>query len=137
METRIILTVLCFTMSLLSLIRGLYLIRLEQKQGTGATINLHDAADTLKLVFFNGIKSRNGIVLLWKSNTQMSRWGFSIEKKNDKGEFVEIAHFYSAANGQYRFIDSNTINYETEYRLKQIDPFGGIYYSKKVLTSRC
>lgn len=137
METRIILTVLCFAMSFLSLVRGLYLIRIEREQTAGATINLHEAVNTLKLIFFNGIKSRNGIVLIWQSSSQTSRWGFSVERKNDDGEFVEIAHFDAPVNGLYKFTDQQSASNKTEYRLKQMDAFGGIYYSKKVLASRC
>lgn len=137
METRIILTVLCFAMSFISLIRGLYLISLERNHTNNATINVHDAVQSLKLCFFNGIKSRNGIVLIWESDAKTGRWGFSVERKNDNGEYVEIAHFNYTGKEVYKFVDTEDFTAKTEYRLKQTDPFGGVYYSKKVLASRC
>lgn len=139
METRIILATLCFTLSFLSLIRGLYLIKADQQQShSGTFINASDAIETLKLFFFDGIKSRNGIVLMWKANQQLAKYGFDIERKDAEGNYAALIHIEKTeANKSYRFIDKNNSAEHTEYRLKQTDPFGVTRISKPILINRC
>jgi hypothetical protein len=138
METRIILTVLCFTMSFLSLVRGYFLIKAEQQeQNSGALINVSDTVNSLKLVFFNGIKSRNGIVLMWMANSQTVKYGFDIERKEADGTYTSLTHIENVKEGRtYKFIDRNENN-NSEYRLKQTDLLGVNYYSNTVQVNEC
>jgi hypothetical protein len=125
-------------MSFLSLIRGLQLIKAEQKQQGGtALINVTDAVDTLKLVFFSGIKSRQGIVLMWMTHSRNALYGYEIERKNSKGQFTSIAQIKEAKPGQIcQFIDQE-FTLDSEYRLKQANPFLGENYSKVVVAGQC
>lgn len=138
METRIILTVLCFTMSFLSLIRGVYLIKAElREQNAGALINVSDAVNSIKLIFFNGIKNRNGIVLMWKANVQTGRTAFCIEGKKADGSYTELAQIQNRnAEEIYRYNSAADKNI-TAYRLKQTDESGRIFYSKSVIADNC
>ena len=139
METRIILAALCFTMSFLSLVRGYYLIKAENQQShSGALINSSDAVATLKLIFFNGIKSRNGIILMWKANQQSTKYGFEIERKDADGNYTTLLHIEKPeAAKQYKFIDKNYSAEHIEYRLKQTDLLGRNIYSNPVLIKEC
>ncbi|MGE5106898.1 MAG: hypothetical protein ACM3H8_05110 [Sphingobacteriales bacterium] len=139
METRIILATLCFTLSFLSLIRGLHLIKADQQQShSGTLISASDAIETLKLFFFNGIKSRNGIVLMWKAGPQVLKYGFEIERKDAAGNYTTLLRIEKPdADKPHKFIDCNYSTEHTEYRLKQTDAFGVTRISKPVLINNC
>ncbi|HET9055387.1 MAG TPA: hypothetical protein VFN30_00935 [Chitinophagaceae bacterium] len=138
METRIILATLCFTMSLASLARGIYLYKLEQEHSQSTSLfNASVMADTLTLMFFNGINSRNGIVLMWKPLLSAKTGDFCIERKDEDGNYVPIAHIrFNSAQTIYRFMDNNPQK-STSYRICQNDAIGRNFYSKPVLTSNC
>ncbi|MBI2729329.1 MAG: hypothetical protein HYX40_01000 [Sphingobacteriales bacterium] len=139
METRIILATLCFALSFLSLIRGYYLIRAEQQQShSGTFINATDTITALKLIFFNGIKSRNGIVLMFKTDNTVAHYCFEIERKDVNGNYTTIFHIERPeTNKSYSFTDSTYTTDHTEYRLKQTNLSGNSKISKPVLISRC
>ena len=139
METRIILAALCFTMSFLSLIRGYYLVKAEyQQSNSGTLINTSNAVETLTLFFFNGIKSRNGIVLMWKANQQSVKYGFDVERKDADGNYATLLHIEKPeADKSYKFIDTACSEEHTEYRLKQTDLLGRNAYSKSVSINNC
>lgn len=141
METRIILTILCFTMSFLSLIRGLYLIKAEQKSqhsSSGTLFNSTDITATLKLVFFNGIKSRDGLLLMWQPDTTLRNYKFDIERREPDGSFITIASIANKkmSDGAFRFIDPAP-HKDAVYRLKQTDLLGISHFSKLVLFKEC
>lgn len=139
METRIILAALCFTMSFLSLIRGYYLIKAEQQQSATATNFItKETFETLKLLFFNGIKSRNGLVLIFKTGKSNCHYTFEIERKDEAGNYETIHEIERPQpDKSYKFVDRYCTPKHVEYRIRQTDAFGIVRASRAVIVKHC
>jgi hypothetical protein len=77
------------------------------------------------------------IHLNWKTSTEISNYGFDVERRNDEGEFYKIGFVKGNGNSnsekEYEFVDkslSSAVKYY--YRLKQIDTDGSFSYSEVV-----
>jgi glucose/arabinose dehydrogenase len=88
----------------------------------------------VELSSFSSIILENGINLKWRTETEVSNYGFDILRsvQNDIWEkigFVE-GHGNSNSPKDYSFIDENVSSGKYSYRLKQIDTDGKFEYSK-------
>lgn len=86
----------------------------------------------VELISFTGSLSGNNIILNWSTATETNNSGFSIERSNDKNNFMNIG--FVRGNGtttkrsDYSFTDDNPGN-SNYYRLKQIDLNGTSTFS--------
>ncbi len=100
--------------------------------------NTDGTALPVELSSFNAISLNNAVKLRWETQTEVSNFGFSIErsktKLNNKYNFHEVGFVngngYSNIPHNYQFIDSNLAKGKYKYRLKQIDNDGRFTYSK-------
>lgn len=85
-----------------------------------------------KLISFTAKKINNEIRLAWNAELQSNAYMFEVEKSNDGIDFSQIGRLAGReGNAQYNFIDGNTKNNsKVYYRLKTIDAFGKVEYSK-------
>ena len=87
----------------------------------------------VELVFFTGSTNGNNIDLSWKTETEVSNYGFDIERSQDGENFLKIGfvegHGNSNSPKDYSFIDKYPHAGKIYYRLKQIDNDGGFDYS--------
>ena len=84
-------------------------------------------------IFYNGIK------LNWTTETEVSNYGFEIQRSSSNVqslEWMEIGfvegHGNSNSPKEYSFIDENVTGGKYSYRLKQIDNDGKFEYSKVI-----
>jgi hypothetical protein len=103
-------------------------------------VSLYQGSNPLpvELAFFSAIVLENSIKLNWKTETEVSNYGFEIlrQAQDDKWDalgFVE-GHGNSNSPKEYSFIDdlslSPDLNHTLHYRLKQIDTDGAFTYSQ-------
>jgi hypothetical protein len=90
----------------------------------------------VELSSFSAINLENGIKLKWRTETEVSNYGFEILRsaQDDKWDvlgFVE-GHGNSNSPKDYSFIDENLTAGKYSYRLKQIDTDGKFEYSKVI-----
>jgi hypothetical protein len=87
----------------------------------------------VELAFFTGSTDGNNIELRWKTETEVSNYGFDIERSQDGEIFLKIGfvegHGNSNSPKDYSFIDKYPHSGKIYYRLKQIDNDGGFDYS--------
>jgi len=91
----------------------------------------------VELSSFSAVTLEDGIKLKWRTETEVSNYGFDIERalsssQNliwDKIGFVE-GYGNSNSPKDYSFVDENTTTGKISYRLKQIDTDGKFEYSK-------
>jgi hypothetical protein len=79
----------------------------------------------VKLIFFNGYKKNNGIMLEWITLSESNSDCFVVEKSINNFNYFDIgvvdAQGFSNREVRYEFLDYNINNGNTYYRLKQID----------------
>ncbi len=98
---------------------------------------VYDGPLPVELSSFSAVTLENGIKLKWRTETEVSNYGFDIERalsssQNlnwDKIGFVE-GHGNSNSPKDYSFVDENVTTGKYSYRLKQIDTDGKFEYSK-------
>ena len=90
----------------------------------------------VEMVSFSGRMTPLGIELNWVTATELNNLGFTIERKMDNGEFIEIGFKKGKGNTTevqyYSFIDKPFQQGRYSYRLKQMDYDGQYKYSKVV-----
>ncbi|NNJ51959.1 MAG: T9SS type A sorting domain-containing protein [Ignavibacteriaceae bacterium] len=98
--------------------------------------SLYDDINPLpvELAYFSAVVLDGGVKLEWRTETEVSNYGFEILRsaQNDNWEkigFVE-GHGNSNSPKDYSFIDSEVNGGKYSYRLKQIDTDGSFEYSK-------
>ena len=98
-------------------------------------ISLYQGTNPLpaELSFFSAIILDNSVKLNWRTETEVSNYGFEVEKLQDwsKIGFVQ-GHGNSNSPKDYSFLDENVSGGKYSYRLKQIDTDGQFEYSKVV-----
>ena len=77
-----------------------------------------------------------GAKLDWKTETEISNYGFEVYRSNQSDDwkligFVE-GHGNSNSPKEYLFVDKNVSSGKYSYRLKQIDTDGNFTYSKAI-----
>ena len=90
----------------------------------------------VELTSFTADVDNNNVILSWSTASELNNKGFSIQRREDKNDFIDIGFingkgtFTSQSN--YSFIDKN-LNYGTyTYRLIQIDFDGKVSYSTDI-----
>jgi len=100
---------------------------------------IYDGPLPVELSSFSAINLENGVRLSWKTETEVSNYGFDIERTLssshnliwEKIGFVE-GHGNSNSPKDYSFVDANIAAEKYSYRLKQIDTDGKFEYSKVI-----
>ncbi|HSP86587.1 MAG TPA: S8 family serine peptidase, partial [Ignavibacteriaceae bacterium] len=93
----------------------------------------------VELISFTGISEGNKVKLEWSTATESNNFGFEIERKSEKGNFITAG--FINGNGtttnrsDYLFIDKNLTTGNYVYRLKQIDFDGSFDYSNGINVS--
>ena len=95
----------------------------------------------VELTSFTAKQSVSGVELRWATATEVSNFGFDIERANlgsqnnqtnwEKIGFIK-GHGNSNSPNNYSFIDNKPLSGKSQYRLKQIDKDGAFKYSKTV-----
>ena len=101
---------------------------------TATTFNTYNFTVVLpiSLQYFNGVLKNNGIVLTWKTSSEINANNFEIEKLS-RGNFVKIGSVAASNNSGsniYSFTDN--ANVTSTYRLKSIDKDGAYKYSSAI-----
>jgi len=93
----------------------------------------------VELSSFSVVTLENGIKLKWRTETEVSNYGFEIERALSYSQnliwenigFVE-GHGNSNSPKEYSYVDENVIAGKYSYRLKQIDTDGKFEFSKVI-----
>ena len=104
-------------------------------------IQYEDNPLPVELTSFSAVLLENKVQLKWRTETEVSNYGFEVEKQVSSGQsavsnweiigFVE-GHGNSNSPKDYAFIDMNATAGKYSYRLKQIDTDGKFEYSKVI-----
>jgi hypothetical protein len=90
----------------------------------------------VELSFFSAIILENGVKLKWRTETEISNYGFEILRstQNDEWDVLGFVQGYGNSNSpkNYSFVDENVSSGKYSYRLKQIDTDGQFEYSKVI-----
>ena len=90
----------------------------------------------VELTSFTASVTGNDVKLLWETATETNNSGFSIERKSDNSQYLEVGFVpgfgTTSEPKSYSFNDQNLRTGEYTYRLKQIDFDGTVNYSDKV-----
>ena len=92
----------------------------------------------VELVSFTGYAVSDGVILNWRTVTEINNYGFQIERKNDgsDSDWEEIGFVEGAGNSnspkEYSFTDEPVKSGKYSYRLKQIDINGDYEYSNTI-----
>jgi hypothetical protein len=95
----------------------------------------------VELTSFTAKQSANGVELQWATATEVSNYGFNVErtnvsKQNSQSIWQKIGfiggHGNSNSPNNYSFIDNKPLSGKSQYRLKQIDKDGAFQYSKTI-----
>lgn len=94
----------------------------------------------IELIKFSGDYLNNYIMISWTTASEINNDFYTIERSKDGKEFYSIGMVYGAGNSNkilnYEFIDYNTSDETTYYRLKQTDFNGKFEYSKVIAVQR-
>lgn len=94
----------------------------------------------ITLVNFDGKCEGNATLLTWTTSSEINNDFFVIEKSYDAITFFEIGRRIGAGNSNsfntYSFIDNNTTDEITYYRLKQVD-FNGQFEYFNIVATNC
>jgi hypothetical protein len=113
------------------------LLNFSTPQATG--ISLYEGSNPLpvELAFFSGTVLGNAVKLNWRTETEVSNYGFEIQKseiRSKESEWATIGFVEGNGNSNspkdYSFEDNNAKYGSYAYRLKQIDTDGQFEYSK-------
>ena len=87
----------------------------------------------VELTSFTAASSSEGVLLTWKTATEVNNSGFQVERSSDNKSFIKIGFVKgngtSAKENSYSYLDKNTTG-KAFYRLNQIDFDGTSMYSK-------
>lgn len=90
----------------------------------------------VELTSLAAIVKNYSVQLKWETATEVSNYGFEIERSADKINWSKIAfiegHGNSNSTKQYSYTDSKISSGKYYYRLKQIDNEGTFAYSKEI-----
>src|ERR1035437_2986486 len=95
----------------------------------------------VELTSFTAKQSAGGVELRWATATEVSNFGFDIERanpsvKNNQTIWEKIGfisgHGNSNSPNNYSFIDNKHLSGKSQYRLKQIDKDGAFKYTKTI-----
>ena len=90
----------------------------------------------VELTSFTASVTGNNVKLLWETATETNNSGFSIERKSDNSQYVEVGFVpgfgTTSEPKSYSFNDQNLRTGEYTYRLKQIDFDGTVNFSDEV-----
>lgn len=100
--------------------------------------NVGNSALPVELTSFTASISNDRVILEWKTATEVNNYGFEIERSSDESSgvwdkigFVE-GHGNSYSPKDYLFVDTQPLNAENSYRLKQLDTDGAYEYSDEI-----
>jgi len=120
-----------------AIITFLFLFSIQLFAGIGIGIS---GLGTLpvELTSFTAKQSVNGVGLYWATATEVSNFGFDVERANsgknaiwEKIGFIS-GHGNSNSPNNYSFIDNKPLSGKSQYRLKQIDKDGAFKYTKTI-----
>ncbi len=89
----------------------------------------------IQLVYFNGLKFNDGVMLNWRTSNEQNSKGFEIENSEDATNWASIGFVISKSQGagntflDYSFGDTKIVFASNFYRLKQLDEDGKFSYS--------
>ena len=90
----------------------------------------------VELTSFTASVTGNDVKLLWETATETNNSGFSIERKSEGSQYLEVGfvpgHGTTSEPMSYSFNDQNLRTGEYTYRLKQIDFDGTVNFSDEV-----
>jgi len=102
----------------------------------------------VELTSFKAKVSKNGVILNWETATEVNNYGFEIERAStslstinhqsragsNEWEVIGFVTGHGSSNSpqNYSFLDTETLNGNIQYRLKQIDTDGTFEYSDVV-----
>src|SRR3972149_7384985 len=93
----------------------------------------------VELTSFAASVKNYAVHLNWETATEVSNYGFEVERSADKINWTKVAfvngHGNSNSPKQYSYTDSKISSGKYYYRLKQIDADGAFAYSKEVEVS--
>jgi hypothetical protein len=101
-------------------------------------ISLYQGSNPLpvELAFFSARVLENSVKLNWKTETEVSNYGFEIlrQAQDEEWNIIGFVEGYGNSNSpkDYSFIDQNVSDGKYSYRLKQIDTDGQFEYSKVI-----
>ncbi|SOD17948.1 hypothetical protein [Pedobacter xixiisoli] len=92
-------------------------------------------ATTLPVVLtdFTGDKANNGVLLKWKTSSELDNSLFAIQRAGDDQSFTTIATVNANTDGFYSFLDKTPLNGNNYYRLIQVDNNGTPSILPKIL----
>jgi len=97
---------------------------------------IYDGALPVELISFSAVLLENKVQLKWRTETEVSNYGFEILRstQNDRWDIIGFAEGHGNSNSpkDYSFIDENVTARKYSYRLKQIDTDGKFEYSKVI-----
>ncbi len=98
--------------------------------------NVSDGLLPVELASFSARISGNAVLLEWQTATEVSNYGFEIERKEPDGTWQKRGfvpgHGNSNSPKVYTFTDGGSNQGKAIYRLKQIDTDGSFTYSHEV-----
>lgn len=90
----------------------------------------------VELTSFSGTFTTGKVVLNWETLTEVSNYGFEVERKDTKGEWQKIGFVPGSGNSNspksYSYEDKSFSTGKLTYRLKQVDTDGAFEYSPVV-----
>lgn len=90
----------------------------------------------VELSMFSAVINSNTIVLTWRTETEVSNYGFEVERSFEANYWMKIGFVEGNGNSnspkEYSFIDHPKTSRKFYYRLKQIDTDGTYQYSNIV-----
>ena len=119
------------------IITFLFLFSIQLFAGIGVGYSTVGALP-IELTSFTAKQGVNGIELRWATATEVSNYGFDVERASaGKDAIWEMIGFISGhgnsnSPNNYSFIDNKPLNGKSQYRLKQIDKDGAFKYSNAV-----
>src|ERR1035437_1745521 len=122
------------------IITSLFLFSIQLFAGIG--VGYSDVgALPVELTSFTAKQSVNGVGLQWATATEVSNFGFDIERtslvtQNNQTNWEKIGfisgHGNSNSPNNYSFIDNKPLSGKSQYRLKQIDKDGAFKYTNAI-----
>ncbi len=90
----------------------------------------------VELTSFTALVSGKSINLNWKTATEVNNFGFSIERRTNSEEWINLGFVNGAGNSnspkEYTYVDETVTSGNYIYRLKQIDNDGQFKYSNEI-----
>lgn len=91
-------------------------------------------ANPVKISYFKGIASADGITLNWQTETETNSSYFAVQRSNNAQEFSDLAIIKSSGESlskiDYQYTDTKPLSGINYYRLRQVDNDGSQTFSK-------